>query len=240
MKIGWCSTALEASLCFPDPKRVLLEKDKSRVGGGGFLSCPSVRHYFSSVFAIESPFSLQLTSKASELGFTIHPVYPFTSLTQARVDEFVKIEPRSTWRSPEVVVLQLPSPYLFFADEPVLICQNPVLLSTPSSFYWRSIPGKFNIYEWQRPLNWAFEWYATKGDFIIKTGEPIYFVSFEAVDGGKIGDVRLVKSEFSQELAKRVQQTRGVTSIRRGITPLFEAARQSREGVFFLEGADAE
>ena len=32
---------------------------------------------------------------------------------------------------------------------------------------WRVIPGNFDIYSWQRPLNWAFEWDTRLGDLTI-------------------------------------------------------------------------
>src|SRR5574337_250826 len=149
MKIGWCCTAFEATICFDSPKRFIPDKDNS-LGSRGFLSCPAVRSYFASTYYVSSPFSLRLTCKETPAGLVAQPVYPFTSLSPNKVAEFVKIEPKSSWRTPDVLVLQIPSPYVFFADDPIIIKQDPVQLVTPSSHSWRLIPGKFNIYDWQR------------------------------------------------------------------------------------------
>lgn len=233
MRIGWCCTAHEASICFEEPKRVLLGKDQSP-GGRGYLSCPSVRAYLTGTYAIRSPFSLRLTSTEGAAGQIIRPVFPFTSLSPQKVQELVRIEPRVSWRDQQLVVLQIPSPYLFFADEPLILRQDPVQLSTPTSHSWRLIPGKFNIYEWQRPMNWAIEWCPAAGDLIVKAGEPIYYVSFENPMGPPIANPEIVACELTPELEQRLKETRGVTSIRRGVTPLFELARKKREGKSFV------
>lgn len=233
MKIGWCCTALEAKICFPEPKRVTLGKDLS-TGGRGFLSCPAVRDYFSNTFVVTSPFSLRLRCDEVAGSKIIRPVYPFTSLSQPRVNEWVKVEPKSSWRSGDAVIIQIPSPYLFIADDPIFIRQDPVLLSTPSSFSWRLIPGRFNIYDWQRPLNWAFEWFPSAGDFIIKAGEPIYNISFDSPDGLDGQRLDLQRIELSPKLEERLQELRGVVSIKRGVSSLFEDARASRAAEKFI------
>lgn len=233
MKIGWCCTAHEAAIVFEEPKRVVIEKDAS-TGGRGFLSCPSVRTYFGATFAVRSPFSLRLSFEEGPSGPVIRPVFPFTSLTQAKVQELVKVEPRSSWRDSQAVVIQIPSPYLFFADEPAVLRQDPVQLSTPTSHSWRLIPGKFNIYDWQRPMNWAVEWYPQAGDFIIKAGEPLYYVSFENPEGPPPSSVDLIECDLTPELENRLKETRGVTSMRRGIKPLFAVAKAKRKNMNFL------
>lgn len=183
---------------------------------------------------MRSPFSLRLSFEDGPSGLIIRPVFPFTSLTQAKVQELVKVEPKSSWRDLQAVVIQIPSPYLFFADEPVVMRQDPVQLSTPSSHSWRLIPGKFNIYDWQRPMNWAVEWYPQAGDFIIKAGEPMYYLSFENPEGPPPSSVDLVECELTPELESRLKQTRGVTAIKRGVVPLFALARVKRKNLKFL------
>lgn len=197
-----------------------------------------MRTYFGATYVVKSPFSLRLASELGPNGRIIRPIFPDTSLTQAKVHELVKIEPKSSWRDPQAVVIQIPSPYLFFADEPSVIRQDPVQLSTPTSHSWRLIPGKFNIHDWQRPMNWAVEWYPEAGDFIIKAGEPIYFLSFENPEGPPPTSVELIECEMTAELEGRLKETRGVTALKRGVTPLFAVARAKRKNINFLKPRD--
>jgi hypothetical protein len=132
MKVGWSSTAEEATICYSPPEKFILEKDKISTGLG-YLSCPAIRDYFQSTFYITSPFSLRLSCTNSSSGLAIRPVYPFTSLSETKVHEFIKVEPTSSWRNKDIIVLQMPSPYVFFADEQVILKQEPAQLVTPSS-----------------------------------------------------------------------------------------------------------
>lgn len=234
MKIGWSLLAEEGGICFPAPARFVPQKDQSR-DGKGFLNCPAVRGYFSGTYIVTAPFSIQLRHSLVNGQPVIQPVYPFTSLTEQKVQELIKIEPRSTWRSPDVVVLQMPSPYLFFADQPVVLRQDPCLLTTPTSLSWRQIPGKFNIYDWQRPLNWACEWFVSAGDLIIKAGEPLYFVSFESVHGESVASVDLVQQSLTPELRERLALSRNIVSMRKGVVPLISKAGELRNGQIFIE-----
>ena len=44
----------------------------------------------------------------------------------------------------------------------------------------RMVAGKFNIYDWQRPLSYAIEWFDTSKDLIIKTGQPLFYIMFNS------------------------------------------------------------
>lgn len=235
MKIGWSLLVEEGGICFPPPARFVPLKDQSR-DGKGFLNCPAVRSYFTGTYVISAPFSLQLRHSLVSGQPVIQPMYPFTSLSEQKVQELIKIEPRSTWRSPDVVVLQLPSPYLFFADESVILRQAPCLLTTPTSHSWRQIPGKFNIYDWQRPLNWACEWFVGAGDLIIKAGEPLYFVSFELLNGESATNIELVQHSVTPELRERLALSKNVVSMRKGVVPLMAQAGELRSGQNFISG----
>ena len=228
MNVGWACTAEEATICYNPPERFILEMDKTSKGLG-YLSCPAIRDYFQSTFYITSPFSLQLSCTIISSGLVIRPVYPFTSLSEAKVHEFIKVESESSWRNKDVVVLQMPSPYVFFADEQVILKQEPAQLITPSSHSWRLIPGQFNIYDWQRPLNFSVEWYPAAGDFILRVGEPIYFMTFHSPDGLSAGPVNLINSEITPDILRQMKQSQGITSLRRGVKPLLKLSGQLRK-----------
>lgn len=83
-------------------------------------------------------------------------------------------------------------------------------------------------------MNWAVEWYPDAGDLIIKSGEPLYYLSFENPEGPPAASIDLIECELTKELESRLKETRGVTAIKRGVTPLFAIARTRRKNMKFV------
>lgn len=226
-RIGWCHTSPDSSVIFEPPSRFLPAKDTSRDGKSHF-SCPAVRAISEGYFVIKSPFSLQLRFR--KVGEEIHvvPIFPFTSLSERLLRDLLVLEPVDTWRSLRFPILQLPSPYLFLADTPMYIEQVHPFLSESSCFNWRLIPGKFDIYAWQRPLNWAVEWDIDGGDLVIRTGEPLYFVRFCREDNAVLKAPDLVHMKYTEDVAERVRMAAGVTGFRRGLNGVMKKAATTR------------
>ena len=226
LKIGWCNTAEDARIAFDPPTRFIPPKDKSGKVQG-FLSCPAVRSYFDGIYFVGSPFSVQLRYVVEDGFNSIKPVYPFTSISEAKFRELVTIEPQETWTNSHTVALQIPSPYLFFSDIPATIEQFQPSLVQTSNMNWRVIPGKFDIYSWQRPLNWSIEWDTQHGDLVIRSGEPLYFIKFCGINDS-YGSVELIECDMTQEIKDRLRLSRGITGIRKGLVPLMAKAGISR------------
>lgn len=226
LTIGWALVADEASAAFPEPEAYTPPKNAT-----GYLSCPAVRAYFNNTFVVRSPFSLQLRAEETEEDIKIKPVYPFTSITEAMLSKFLSIEPINTWRGSQLPILQVISPYIFVADQPVTIDQTQPLVTKTSKLNWRVIPGTFNIYDWQRPVNWAIEWDTTCGDLIIRQGEPIYMIKFTAITQESVNKTNLVETKISETLSERIKSTKNVASIRRGTTTLMAESGKSRDSI---------
>lgn len=225
--VGWCFSIADGVAALDKPEKLSLPKDRSP-NKRGFLSCPAVRHSLTGIIVIRSPFSLHLKFKRTEDAFILTPVYPFTSIAPARLSEYLRLEPKESWRSDSVPALQFPSPYLFISDDPMEVEQfSPSLIET-TNMNWRVIPGRFNIYGWQRPLNWAIEWDTKCGDLIIKQGEPLYFLRFFNKSQQTIGNINLVNIELTEELKERLSSTAGVTGLRRGLVPVMQKASDER------------
>jgi hypothetical protein len=227
LKIGWCYTQLEGTTAFPSPSKFHLPKDPSPTKRGHF-SCPAVRATTEGCFVIKSPFSLRLRYEQKTNVGTFVPIYPFTSITDHKLSEWFRPEPTNTWRSFDIPIFQFPSPYIFVADEQIEIELIHPFISDISSLNWRLIPGRFNIYGWQRPLNWAAEWDARCGDLIIKLGDPLYYIRFYDDQKRIISHPDLVKIKFTDEIKERVQGAAGVTSFRRGTQALIREESESR------------
>lgn len=227
VEVGWCLTALESHAAFEQPEKLTLPTDKTK-NKRGFLSCPAVRYSLQGVVTIKSPFSLHLKFRKVENAYLITPVYPFTSVAQQRLEGMLRLEPKESWRSESVPAIQLPSPYLFVADEFLEVEQfSPSIVGT-THMNWRVIPGRFNIYGWHRPLNWAIEWDTRCGDLIIKQGEPLYFLRFYNSQAQVVDEIDLVEMQLTDEIKARLASTSGVTGLKRGLVKVMDDAVSKR------------
>jgi hypothetical protein len=238
ISVGWCINSDSFAIAFDPPSKLIPPKDTT-INSKGFLSCPAVRKFSEGIYQVTSPFSLKLRALENNGQLTIVPVYPFTSLTEEIAKIFIKIEPQETWNSTSTAVVQIPSPYVFVSDHKILIEQFSPELSKKSKMNWRVVPGKFDIYAWQRPLNWAFEWDLSCGDFEIRAGEPQYNIRFlpqeHPLENCKIS---LEKLELNKSIGERLALTRDVAKIRRGTSQLFSKAAQLRKNIKFLDKND--
>jgi len=117
---------------------------------------------------------------------------------------------------------------MFVADERIEVEQlNPALAKT-SSLNWRVIPGRFDVFGWQRPLNWAIEWDTSCGDLVVRAGEPLYFVRFWTNEGQQIVEPDLVEIPLSDELERRMSTMLGVTAMHRGTAALMKRSASER------------
>lgn len=240
ISIGWCIASDRFAIAFDAPSALIPPKDPSN-NKKGYLSCPAVRQFSEGLFQVASPFSLKLRLIESDSGPAIVPVYPFTSLTEDIINQLVQIEPQSTWGNRNCAVIQIPSPYVFIADEPVIVEQSNPDLTIQSRMNWRVIPGRFDIYSWQRPLNWAFEWDFSCGDFEIRAGEAQYNIRFlpRNYPFGNFS-IKLIKLAFDKEIKSRLDLTRDIAKIRRGTAQLFSKSASLREKMDFLPKSNNE
>ena len=147
-QIGWCFVNTEGPAAFPSPEKLHLGKDPSPTKRG-YLSCPAVRASSQGYFVIKSPFSLHIRFKRKDDVVSFVPVYPFTTVNEMKLKELFRLEPRDLWRSIDVPLIQIPSPYFFIADEPIDVEQCPPIFADTTSMNWRTLSGRFNIHGWQ-------------------------------------------------------------------------------------------
>jgi hypothetical protein len=73
---------------------------------------------------------------------------------------------------------------------------------------------------------WAFEWYDTKKDIVIKRGDPWFYARFEAEEPSR--PVRLIEAEKTPELENYINSISGVTNYVNRTYSLFDLARKRR------------
>jgi hypothetical protein len=86
--------------------------------------------------------------------------------------------------------------------------------------------GRFPIHAWVRPLMWAFEWHDTTKDLIVKRGDPLFYVQFEA--DGPDRPIQVVEVERTEAIEHWVEQMSGVVNYVNQTFGLFKAAEAMR------------
>ena len=99
--------------------------------------------------------------------------------------------------------------------------QGQPLLTNQTKLNWRVIPGTIDIYSWQRPLNWAFEWDISSGDFLINANEPIFSIRFFH-KSKNIDNFILKEYAMSKKLKEQLALTKGIAKVTKGLKPYFE------------------
>ena len=232
VKVGWCINSTEYKIAFDSPTRLIPTKDKSE-DQKGYLSCPAVRSYCDGQYVVTSPYSIKLRCVENEDQFKIFPVYPFTSINNSLIQSLIQVEHPSTWRKKNLITIQVPSPYVFFSDEMINMEQGHPLLTDQTSLNWRIIPGVIDIYSWQRPLNWSFEWDINAGDLIINAGESIYSLRFFSKSKNPI-IVELKEYQMNKKIKDQLALTRSIATVKKGIKPYFEKAKLKRKKIKLL------
>ncbi|OAP41396.1 hypothetical protein AU381_05880 [Sinorhizobium glycinis] len=141
-----------------------------------------------------------------------------SSITIEKLRKQFVWSPREQWASHEHPVFQITAPYVFTSETPCYLNQAfpRELIGRQTGF--RLIEGRFPIHNWPRPLSWAVEWLNPDEDIILKRGQPWFDLCFETDDPAS--SIALRKQEMSDELRKRLLETKDVTSYIRGTSKL--------------------
>ncbi|HEX2580455.1 MAG TPA: hypothetical protein VHL08_00575 [Dongiaceae bacterium] len=227
-EVGWIITQSHASMIWDDPKPFGRDIPKSAVAKS-VQACPAALDFDSRHFVINCPVDLNLrfvVDQQQRPGLqnmareesTIRPKY---------LNQMVVMLGPAEWRHPRRPIIQVITPYVFFADDPVYVNQIPPYLDYIDP-PWPGvlISGRFPIHIWPRPFMWAFEWYDTKKDIVIKRGDPWFYARFEAEEPSR--PVRLIEAEKTPELENYINSISGVTNYVNRTYSLFDLARKRR------------
>jgi hypothetical protein len=145
----------------------------------------------------------------------------------SKLNQVLTLVNEAEWRYPDRPTIQMLLPYCFIADEPVYMTQ----LGTFAHYRRDSLPGtifggRFPVSVWPRPLMWAFEWHEPDRDIVLKRGEPLFYVQFEAQ--GPERPVQLVEAQKTPELLAYLEKISGVVNYVNQTFGLFKAAEAIR------------
>ena len=139
-------------------------------------SCWASGDFLDKTFVIKSPFDIHLSYYKPEKKIALHPnkstisETTYNNLFRNDVKEYT-----------DHAVIQMGTRYAFMCDKPCTITLTPPFNNLDYKDYdsnTRVVSGTFNIFDWQRTLSYALEWLDTSKDLIIKTGQPLFYVTF--------------------------------------------------------------
>ncbi|MBI0536534.1 hypothetical protein D9599_13205 [Roseomonas sp. KE2513] len=226
--VGWVITEPKASLIWDDPEPVR-RKVPRPASAKSVQACPAAIDFEARHFAVPCPIDvrLRLRLEAGKPPVIENADGAQSSIRNKALGNMVTIVSRSEWRHPDRPILQFSTPYVFVADDPVFLNQLPPFLGyTDPPWPGVQVSGRFPVHIWPRHLMWAFEWFDTSKELVLKRGQPWFYLRFEPEDPSTA--VRLVEAELTPELRHYIDSIGGVTNYVNRTYALFERAAKRR------------
>jgi len=197
MTIGWYTDAVinpPSDLFVLEPVRL----SDVALQLGHYKHCPAFALYINQTFVIRSPFDLELTYENDKIKVVN------SSLNQSEYGNNLTIE---AGKHP---VIQMELHMGLVADEPCFVeIFGPFFQAENQDSGYRVIPGTYDIYSWQRFMNFAFEWTATNRKIVIKRGQPVLFVRFRSQNlNEKFSMKRITMTDELLAAVKRCQSSK--------------------------------
>ena len=226
--VGWFLTEDKGALLYEPPERLMF-RQTNKAHAKSASRCPAVIQLESRYFVVKCPFDLHIGFGRDDKGkpVLINRAGAASPVRSSKLNQVLTLVNEVEWRYPDRPTLQLSLPYCFIADEPVYMSQ----LGTFAHYRRDRLPGtifggRFPVSVWPRPLMWAFEWHEPERDLILKRGEPLFYVQFEAT--GPERPVQLVEAVKTPELLAYLEKISGVVNYVNQTFGLFKAAEAIR------------
>lgn len=223
--IGWTYANNLSSSIYLDPVPLCFIQKKRSVANDGVSACPAVKVFENRIYVIRSPYSFRLRAVKINNKLEFCPVTHGTEVQEDVLRALIEFQPKSNWRSKDAPILQLSLPYVFFSDINAYINQIEAPFDGELK-NWSLIQGRFNIFEWQRPINWSIEWVNTSQDLIIKRGQPLFSLLIETDNPN--GSLELKYVERNNEIERVLQASNNVSKLTRGTFGLLKEAGKKR------------
>lgn len=162
----------EMFLGYSDPINVLqdlqsnINKDNKM---DNFLNCPAFTSMHKNTFMFKSPTNIDVSFKGEYIKNNMSEHTPFNERT------FV-------YKAPSLLgacTVRAAANWIFFCEEDLEIeSMHPFMHNTPISQQGFYVPGGFNISQWFRPLEFAFQMWEGCEDFKINYNDPLIYVRF--------------------------------------------------------------
>lgn len=228
VEVGWLLDTEKASFIWAEPRRVR-RNDPPPTHAKSVNYCPSVLDGEARMFEVSCPIDVRLRFRRDDKG---QPVLANadgdrSSIRTKNLNQMVALLGQREWRHPDRPVIQIITPYVFVSDEPVFMTQMPPFSHyRPEPWPGTMIGGRLPIHIWPRQMMWAFEWYDTTRELVLKRGEPWFYVRFETHDPSR--PVRMFETERTPELDEHMKGMRAVAGFIDQTYSLLKVARERR------------
>lgn len=226
--VGWLRSADFGAVLFGPPERIS-RRYETPTDPKSVARCPATQQLDARLVSIPCPVDLALEFCRSDFGEpTVRQLDPRSSgVRDGILDQLIIMRPEQEWRSPDRPLLLMALPYIFVADEPVMLCQLPPQGHyRPDPLPGLTIGGRLPIHIWPRSIHWAFEWYEPQKPLVLKRGEPLFSLFFETLPQNR--SVKLIEAQRTPELVRYVDSISGVVDYVNQTFSLFKEAEQLR------------
>lgn len=226
--VGWLLDIEKGGVIYDPPER-LAPRQVDKRHAKSAARCPAVIQMESRYFVVKSPFDMQIGFERDETGkgMLVNRLGAASPIRGSKLGDLLVLVREAEWRYPDRPTIQLRLPYLFIADEPVYLTQLSAFAHyRPDPLPGTIFGGRFPISIWPRPLMWAFEWHEPKKDIVLRRGEPLFYVQFEADRPDR--PVQLVEAQRTPELSAYLDHISGVVNYVNQTFSLFQAAEAAR------------
>jgi len=177
--VGWIVDAPFGDFLFetPHPKR---SERSAAISGRAVQACPAVNELEKRLFVVKCPFDIKIGIEKEADDFHLYYDEDKTRLDADILPRFLTFMPQKLWRVKDRPVIQILLPYIFLCDEKCYLSQFPPFLDDHiKSWPGNMISGRFEITNWPRILNFAFEFSNIDQELSLKRGQPLCYFTFE-------------------------------------------------------------
>lgn len=235
VKVGWLLQKDAASLLLYEPEPLVAPPERMRsvemssTHAKSASRCPAIINLESRYFVVRCPYDLHLRFVRDEKGVPAlrNVAGPASAVRPSHLSKIVTLVNEAEWRYRDRPTLQIVTPYVFIADEPVYLNQVPPFFHYLADAWPGTLfGGRFPTHVWPRPLMWAFEWHDTSKDLVLRRGSPWFYVNFEVTPQDR--PVQLVQAERTPQLVAFMDSISGVTNYVNQTFALFKEAERRR------------
>lgn len=227
-EVGWIIDAEKAGFIWAEPTRVRTE-ESDQTHAKSLRVCPAMLDHEARLFEVACPIDLRVKLAKDDKGqlTLVNVAGDQSTIRSKHLGQMLVLVPQKEWRKKDRPVIQIITPYLFLADEPIYMTQLPAFNHyQPHPLPGVLVGGRFPIDVWPRHLMWAMEWHDTSRELILKRGDPWFYVRFEAQDPSR--PIKLVEAEMTPALAEYIKGVSSVTNYVNRTFALFKTARERR------------
>ena len=178
-----------------EPESLLSLSDGEEI----YNRCPIWRHRQARTFAIRSPLDTKI-----EIN-TVRKSIRIPTWTNAQFQHYIAGNPDPNWCTDKRISMQMSIPkFLFWTNAKNVWIEQKLHWETAVKNNFIAVGGWFNMSEWERTINIAFDVVDHKKPVNIKRGDIIYEVAFHAPN--KTAEFKLVKQTPPKSIVNKFIQ----------------------------------